>query len=112
MDKTEKNRQRARNRYYLIRSNPILLKRYRIKTADSVKKWRIKNPEKVKAQRIVFVEIRAGRLKSQPCDVCGLFPTESHHENYSEPLNIRWLCKKHHREADKERRFKLSPTKF
>ena len=108
MDKIEKNRERARNRYYLIKSNPVLLKKLIKKTTENVRKWRAKNPEKVKAHRIVFVEIRAGRIKAEPCEVCGVFPTECHHENYLKPLQIKWLCKRHHREADISRRLRLS----
>ena len=38
---------------------------------------------------------RRGRLKKRPCGFCG-HPAEMHHENYSEPLRVIWLCRKHH----------------
>lgn len=34
--------------------------------------------------------------KNLPCEVCGEEKTEAHHYNYNHPLNINWLCKKHH----------------
>lgn len=45
--------------------------------------------------------IRRGKLARQKCDVCGARPTEAHHDDYSKPLEIRWLCvachAEHHR---------------
>ncbi len=37
----------------------------------------------------------------QPCEKCGgLSPrNERHHDDYSKPLAIRWLCKRHHAQA-------------
>ncbi len=44
--------------------------------------------------------IQAGRLVRQPCQECGEVRSEAHHEDYSKPLEVIWLCKPHHREAD------------
>lgn len=37
-------------------------------------------------------EIRAGRLKREPCALCGKPQAEAHHEDYSQPILIVWLC--------------------
>ena len=38
--------------------------------------------------------------KRMPCEVAGCEDLgERHHENYDLPLNIRWLCRRHHRES-------------
>lgn len=37
-----------------------------------------------------------GKLKRLPCEVCGNPKSEGHHENYSNPLDVKWLCQKHH----------------
>lgn len=71
-----------------------------------VKEWRERNPEKIKAQRVVYSNMRNGILKRLPCLVCGAIKSEAHHEDYSKPLEIKWLCKEHHIEADKNRRDK------
>lgn len=73
-----------------------------------VKKWRENNPEKNKAHKKVFVELRAGRMTKGKC-FCGETKVEAHHEDYSKPLDVIWLCKKHHIEADNLRK-QLSPV--
>lgn len=61
-----------------------------------VKKYNLKNPESVIAKHKVFIEKRAGRIKNEPCIICGNGNTQAHHENYSKPLEIVWLCKRCH----------------
>ena len=62
------------------------------------KRWREKNPEKVAANTKVNNAVRDGRLTRQPCEVCGKAAAEAHHDDYSKPLEVRWLCKEHHEE--------------
>ena len=69
-----------------------------------VKEWRERNPEKNKAQKIVFINLRNGNIVRESCKICGNPKSEVHHEDYSKPLEIVWLCKKHHSEADIIRR--------
>jgi hypothetical protein len=38
---------------------------------------------------------RRGKLVEQPCEVCGA-KAEMHHPDYSKPLEVRWLCTRHH----------------
>lgn len=69
----------------------------------SFKNWRKKYPLKIKAHRKVFVAIRNGTLKRKSC-FCKNKYTQAHHEDYSKPLEVIWLCKKHHVIADEKRR--------
>lgn len=39
--------------------------------------------------------MQCGNLERQSCEVCGGL-AEMHHEDYSKPLEVRWLCKDHH----------------
>jgi hypothetical protein len=42
--------------------------------------------------------LRDGRLQRGPCEIgedCE-GPVQAHHDDYSKPLEVRWLCKKHH----------------
>jgi hypothetical protein len=39
---------------------------------------------------------RRGKLIPKPCEVCGDPKVEKHHDDYTKPLEVRWLCKRHH----------------
>lgn len=47
--------------------------------------------------------IRHGVLKYLPCEVCGLddASVQAHHDDYSKPLEVRWLCSWHHAQHHK-----------
>lgn len=65
---------------------------------ETKKKWQDNNQLKVKAHRIVRNEVNYGRLHIKPCEVCGSMDVQAHHDDYSKPLEVRWLCVKHHNE--------------
>lgn len=48
------------------------------------------------AQKKVRNAIDAGRIKRQPCEVCGSKRSHAHHHDYSKPLEVKWLCAIHH----------------
>lgn len=54
------------------------------------------HPLKSRANNAVSNAIRDGRLARNPCEVCGSSMAEAHHEDYSKPLEVRWLCRRHH----------------
>lgn len=73
------------------------------KSASQAKaRYAKKYPLKRTATSAVSNALRDGRLIKGPCEVCGKKKVEAHHDDYSRPLNIRWLCKKHHTEWHKE----------
>lgn len=59
---------------------------------------RERHPEKDRARYITTNAVRDGRLIRQPCQVCGDAKSEAHHDDYSKPLEVRWLCRMHHLE--------------
>ena len=66
---------------------------------ESAKRRRKLHPEKTRAYNMVARAIRKGDLVVQPCDAPGCTAkTQGHHDDYSKPLEVRWLCFKHHRE--------------
>ncbi len=74
---------------------------------QSIKEWRERNPEKVIAHRMVFINLRNGKIKKLPCFKCGSLKSEAHHSDYMKPLDIIWACKKHHIELDIKRKYPL-----
>jgi hypothetical protein len=57
--------------------------------------WRRKNPWRYAAHLHVETLKRLGVLAPQPCEQCGA-KAEAHHDDYSRPGDVRWLCRKHH----------------
>lgn len=53
-------------------------------------------PVKNAAQTMLGNAVQAGKIKRLPCEVCGADKAHGHHDDYSKPLDVRWLCRKHH----------------
>ena len=62
------------------------------------KKYIVQNNDVAYAHSKVRNAIMLGTLVPQPCEVCGEKLAEAHHDDYNKPLEVRWLCKKHHSE--------------
>lgn len=57
------------------------------------------NPEKYAAAARVRYAVKTGKLKRLPCEVCGSTTwVDAHHDDYSKPLDVIWLCRTHHSE--------------
>jgi hypothetical protein len=52
---------------------------------------------KQSAQAKAAAAIYRGVLVRGPCSQCGAPKTDAHHEDYSKPLDVVWLCRKCHR---------------
>lgn len=69
-----------------------------------VAKYREANPERREAHKAVASAIRSGKLVSLPCSECGETKADAHHYAYDMPLDVIWLCRKHHTQLHKEHR--------
>src|ERR1700749_3180816 len=66
-------------------------------------KWKAANPEKYRAHRAVEKALRTKEIFRQPCERCGTtHGVHAHHDDYSKPLEVMWLCCLHHRERHRE----------
>jgi hypothetical protein len=57
---------------------------------------RITAMSRPQARLLLKIAIRSGKLVPQPCEICGNQKTDGHHTDYSKPLDVQWLCRKHH----------------
>lgn len=64
----------------------------------SGKKYRAKNPDKRNAHLTLASAVRHNAILKQPCEICGEIKVHAHHDDYSKPLAVRWLCRQHHLE--------------
>lgn len=68
-------------------------------TLKAKKKWQEQNPVKRAVHVITGNAVRKGLLKKCACEVCGSKARiHAHHDDYSKPLEVRWLCAQHHTE--------------
>ena len=68
------------------------------------------NPEqrlKDNARSYAGVYLRRGKLDRKPCVICGSVNTQMHHEDYSKPLDVVWLCRECHMELHRVRDIEL-----
>jgi hypothetical protein len=56
---------------------------------------------KANARAYLNTYVKRGVVKKMACFVCGDIKSESHHDDYSKPLEVIWLCRKHHLEKHK-----------
>ena len=90
-----------------IRSSSEAKKRWAKSNKDKIylitKRYRKENPRKYSAHGKVAYEVKMGNLVPEPCEVCGsVVAISAHHDDYAKPLNVRWLCSKHHKEWHRE----------
>lgn len=68
------------------------------KIADIHRKYVKENPKKRSAHKAIEKQVRLKLISIEPCEKCGALTVSAHHDDYDKPLDIRWLCSKHHRQ--------------
>lgn len=67
-----------------------------------MREWRKTHPmteeqkRKDRCRAYLNVYVQRGKVKRDKCEVCGKTAVEAHHEDYSKPLEVKWLCRRHH----------------
>lgn len=96
-----KRREKARE-YYAKNRNKIIqqVKVYRESHKEEIEqKRRIRREAgniKDFAREAVHWAVKSGRLKKQSCEKCYCLVAQAHHEDYTKPLEVVWLCKRCH----------------
>ncbi len=69
-----------------------------IPSQEAKNAWAKRNRHKKSANCKVGRHISRGLLQKQPCEICASTNVQAHHDDYTRPLDVRWLCVKHHNE--------------
>ena len=108
-DKLREQRKEYRKKYYLSNREKILssgkdysqkyrtTSKYKAHMRDYMKEYSSQHPEHL-AHGEVYRALKKGILVKSPCEICGKLEVEAHHKDYNYPLDVSWLCKKHHTE--------------
>ncbi len=87
--------------------NPNIRKKWKSDNKDKLaleaQLYRKDNPEKIKAHSVLNNAVKTGKLiRPDNCESCFKeCKPEGHHEDYSKPFDVEWLCKKCHANVDK-----------
>lgn len=81
----------------MIKANNVA---YRQKNSAKLKEYKRKKNATVwgGASAKLRYAVRKGAIARQPCEVCGCENSQAHHYDYNKPLDVLWLCQKHHSE--------------
>lgn len=85
--------------FYFYNKGRKLTPGVRAERAARRRQWVEKYHEQRHAYNIIRSAFENGALVRGPCEVCGGPRTDAHHDDYSKPLEVRFLCRKHHGEA-------------
>lgn len=66
------------------------------------KAWRAEDEKRSRAHNAVSRAIKKGLLLQKPCERCLSEKSIAHHEDYSKPLSVTWLCQPCHKQRHKE----------
>jgi len=77
------------------------------KASDS---WNDRNKTKRSATVVLNNAVKYGKVVPQPCFTCGE-KAHAHHPSYAMPLDVAWLCPKHHAQLHKEFRAMQSDSR-
>ncbi len=85
-----RDRKRKNNNAYSARTSA--------KRALQTAAYRASHPDRRAAHQAVQTALRNGSLVKKACSVCGQSKAHAHHDDYTKPLAVLWLCHTHHME--------------
>lgn len=70
---------------------------------EGMTSWRKENKHKTSTHTLVRKAIKDGVLVKELC-FCGE-KSEAHHEDYNKPLDVIWLCRRHHKRLHADEKY-------
>lgn len=108
----ESHRRQARRRYWANVTEQRRRGRERARSERgkeinrrAVLRYRERHPEKAHAHKLVRQALKAGTLiRPQTCQQpgCKVRQLHAHHFDYSQPIEVEWLCRQHHQERHRK----------
>lgn len=94
-----RNRSKPGGRHQYCRECAKGFGRDPVRYAETIRAWVAANPEKRHAHNLLNDAVRTGKIiRPDSCEDCGSdSPLHAHHTDYSQPLDVRWLCASCHR---------------
>lgn len=89
-------------RHEKIQQDSELREKEESRQREKTRRYRLGKGKIVDAHKAVKAAILAKRLFKKPCEICGAERVDAHHEDYDKPLDVRWLCRRHHLERHME----------
>lgn len=114
-----KDKSRIDGHTYICKTcHSIMTHKYRLENLDKFTatsyKWRKKHPLRLRESRKNYTNRYPEKLRAKNaarrlirgcCEICGTTDNiHGHHDDYGRPLDVRWLCHKHHAELHRELR--------
>ena len=95
-ERVKRNYRRNKAHYHAYDKQRAKLEHRKKAHIEKNKEYRKKYPEKYYCRAELNNAVRDGKITRQPCVICGEKKTHGHHEDYTKPLDVIWLCQTHH----------------
>lgn len=97
-------KRKDKNKEYQDRMKIESPEKWRSMRREATRKYRKNHHERFIAKSRITYAKRTGKIKQEPCEICGALKVEAHHPDYTKPLEVVWLCDYHHKEEHKRLR--------
>ncbi len=121
LEKVRGNEKKYQNKEEARLNKAIYRKKYYAENRERLlavnKKWRDTNrkylnelskgerKEKIRVRLSLRYAVKKGLIEKKPCEKCGNVRSQGHHIDYKKPLDVIWLCQKHHSEVHRKYKF-------
>ena len=103
LDSRCKECKKIRNRWYRLKHEKYFkdyrrnnYEKYKDTFRSSFKDWYYRNKNKTKSHHILNYAIFKNEIERKPCAICKKSDAHAHHDDYSKPLAVDWLCRDCH----------------